>query len=129
MLERTKILIVEDEAVIAMHLSMIIEDCGGEVIGPAHSVAEALELIAAGAEIDGAVLDGNLGDADITPVALELVAKDISVVIYSGVGIPSDLASLHPDLPVVLKPQAASKAISLLVASIEDKQICSLRVP
>jgi CheY-like chemotaxis protein len=93
-LEHTKILIVEDEAVIAMHLSMIIEDCGGQVIGPAISVAEALALIAAGAEIEGAVLDGNLGDGDVTPVALELVARAIPVVIYSGVGIPPDLASV-----------------------------------
>lgn len=41
MLHRAKILIVEDEAVIALHLAMIIEDQDGQVVGPAASVAEA----------------------------------------------------------------------------------------
>jgi DNA-binding NtrC family response regulator len=117
-LQRAKILIVEDEAMIALHLAVVVEDSDGEVVGPAASVAEALELIDAGAVIEGAVLDGNLGDGDVTPVALKLVAAAVPVVIYSGVGIPADLASVHPDLPVLLKPLAATQAVSLLAARI-----------
>jgi DNA-binding response OmpR family regulator len=56
-LHRAKILIVEDEAVIALHLAMVIEDQDGQVVGPAASVAEATEMIAAGVIIEGAVLD------------------------------------------------------------------------
>lgn len=107
-LHRDRILIVEDEAVIAMHLAVIVEDFDGKVIGPAASVAEALAMIEAGTPIEGAVLDGNLGDGDVTPVALKLVAAAVPVVIYSGVGIPPDLASVHPDLPVLKKPLAAT---------------------
>jgi DNA-binding NarL/FixJ family response regulator len=118
MLQRARILIVGDEAFIATHLAVIIEDYDGEVVGPASNVAEALELIAPGAVIEGAVLDGNLGDADITPVALKLVAEAIPILIYSGVGVPPDLASVYPDLPLVLKPSAAAKAVTLLAACI-----------
>jgi DNA-binding NtrC family response regulator len=118
MLHQAKILIVEDEALIAMHLAIIIEDQDGQVIGPAVSVAEALKIIVAGTVIEGAVLDGNLGDGDITPVALELIANGIPVVIYSGVGVPLDLSALHPDLPVILKPSAATQAVNLLAACI-----------
>jgi DNA-binding NtrC family response regulator len=117
-LQRAKILIVEDEAMIAMHLAVVVEDSDGEVVGPAASVAEALELIDAGAVIEGAVLDGNLGDGDVTPVALKLVAAAIPVVIYSGVGIPPDLASIHPDLPVLQKPSAATQVVSVLAKRI-----------
>jgi len=46
--------IFEDEAFIATHLAVIIEEHDGEAVGPASSVAEALELIAAGAVIEGA---------------------------------------------------------------------------
>jgi DNA-binding NtrC family response regulator len=118
MLHQAKILIVEDEALIAMHLAIIIEDHDGQVIGPAVSVAEALEMIVAGTVIEGAVLDGNLGDGDITPVALELIANGVPVVIYSGVGVPLDLAAIYPDLPVILKPSAAIQAVNLLAACI-----------
>jgi CheY-like chemotaxis protein len=62
MLKRAKILIVEDEAMIATHLVVLVEDHNGEVVGLAASVAEALEMLAEGIEVDGAVLDGNLGD-------------------------------------------------------------------
>jgi DNA-binding NtrC family response regulator len=118
MLQRAKILIVEDEAMIAMHLAIIVEDSDGEVVGPAASVAEALEMIDAGAVIEGAVLDGNLGDGDVTPVALRLVEAAIPVVLYSGVGVPPSLAAVVPDLPVLLKPLAATQAVSLLAARI-----------
>jgi DNA-binding NtrC family response regulator len=123
MLQRAKILIVEDEAMIALHLAVVVEDSDGEVIGPAASVAEALELIDAGAVIEGAVLDGNLGDGDVTPVALKLVAAAIPVVIYSGVGIPPSLAAVVPDLPVLLKPLAATQAVSLLAARITNPPV------
>jgi DNA-binding NtrC family response regulator len=119
MLQRAKILIVEDEAVIAMHLAIIVEDSDGEVVGPAASVAEALEMLDTGAVIEGAVLDGNLGDGDVTPVALRLVEAAIPVVIYSGVGIPPSLAAVVPDLPVLLKPLAATQAVSLLAARLK----------
>jgi DNA-binding NtrC family response regulator len=118
MLQRAKILIVEDEAIIALHLAIIVEDSDGEVVGPAASVAEALAMIDAGTPIEGAVLDGNLGDGDVTPVALKLVAAAVPIVIYSGVGIPPDLASIHPDLPVIKKPLAATHAVSVLASRI-----------
>jgi DNA-binding NarL/FixJ family response regulator len=127
MLKRAKILIVEDEAMIATHLAVLVEDHNGEVVGLAGSVAEALDLLATGIEVDGAVLDGNLGDGDVTPVALLLVAGSVPVVIYSGVGIPADLALTFPGLPVVLKPTGANAAISILANQIEIQNKPTLR--
>jgi CheY-like chemotaxis protein len=56
-----RILIVEDEALIAMVLADSLEDGGHEVVGPAATMAEALALCEA-APPELAVLDVNLGD-------------------------------------------------------------------
>ncbi len=69
MLNQRFVLILEDNAFVALDLSMAVEDSDGIVIGPAGSVAEALALIDA-QEISAAVLDCQLSDRDVTPVAL-----------------------------------------------------------
>ena len=57
-----RILIVEDEALIAMMLADSLEDGGHEVMGPAATMAEALALCEAAAPPELAVLDINLRD-------------------------------------------------------------------
>jgi len=58
-------------------------------------------------------------------MALKLVAEAIPIVIYSGVGVPPDLASVYPNLPLVLKPSAAVKAVTLLAACIAGESTIS----
>jgi CheY-like chemotaxis protein len=80
-----RILIVEDEYLIAMDLADRLGDLGAEVIGPAGSVAEALAVVAAeGNRIDGAVLDVNLRNERVYPVADALAAQGIRFVFASG---------------------------------------------
>jgi hypothetical protein len=50
------ILVVEDEPFVALDIAMEIEDAGGNVIGPAPSVAAAIELLKK-EEVHGAILD------------------------------------------------------------------------
>jgi DNA-binding response OmpR family regulator len=57
-----RILILEDEGLIALMLTLEIENAGHQVVGPVATVAEALELAAETAP-DVALLDVNLGDA------------------------------------------------------------------
>jgi DNA-binding NarL/FixJ family response regulator len=54
------VLVVEDEALVAMLLEDMLGDLGCRVIGPVMRVAEALERIAAETAIDVALLDVNL---------------------------------------------------------------------
>ena len=67
-LSRCNILIVEDQAIIALDLESAVEEANGQVIGPASTVREALKLLHAN-EVDAAILDANLPDGDVTPVA------------------------------------------------------------
>lgn len=103
MLNRALVLVAEDEPFIALDIALAIEDADGEVAGPASSVKEALALIDA-RPIEAAILDVNLLDGDITPVAETLFRLGIPVILQSGIGLPDDLAARFPDAVVHIKP-------------------------
>lgn len=59
-----RILIVEDEPLIAMDLNDILDDAGHEVVGIAATTAEAVQLAAASVPFDLAILDIDLAEGD-----------------------------------------------------------------
>ena len=79
-----RVLLVEDEYFIADELQRLFEESGAEVLGPVPSVERALDLIAATPEIDGAVLDVNLRDVLVYPVADALQARGVPFVFATG---------------------------------------------
>ena len=115
------ILIVEDNPIIALDMAFAVEDAGGTVVGPAASIKEALALIRK-CPIAGAILDVNLVDGDITPVAERLIADAVPLIFQTGVGLPADLAARFPDLVVRIKPCIASEMIEHLAAMIETRR-------
>lgn len=82
--EGARLLLVEDEFVLALGLSDVLEDLGAQVLGPVSTVAGALELISKIPEIDAAVLDINLGDDVVFPVADALVGRGVPFLFVSG---------------------------------------------
>jgi DNA-binding NarL/FixJ family response regulator len=78
-----RILVVEDNALVALELVHALHLAGFEVVGPAATVALALELLAAEG-CDAAALDINLGDETSEAVALELKRWDIPFLTLSG---------------------------------------------
>ncbi|MCT8003387.1 response regulator [Sphingomonas sanguinis] len=81
-----RILVVEDEYMLAQGLRSELEDAGAVVIGPEPSVACALTCIAREDRIDAVVLDVNLGGEMAFPVADELSARQIPFLFASGYG-------------------------------------------
>lgn len=79
-----RILVVEDEYLIATTLSDQLEGAGSIVVGPVASVETAIKAIESNPEIDAAVLDFNLGGAMAYPVADALLARNIPFVFTSG---------------------------------------------
>jgi len=102
MLTGKRILVAEDNDWIAHALIQTITNYRGIALGPAQTNVRALALI--DEHPDGAILDGNLLDGPITPVARALCDKSIPLVVFTGLGLPSDLQRSHPDIPVILKP-------------------------
>ncbi len=80
-----RILVVEDEALIAMELVDYLTEAGCEIVGPAQSLDEARKLIEE-ASFDGALLDGNLAGNPVDDLALALTRKGAPFVFVTGYG-------------------------------------------
>lgn len=102
MLGHAPILIVEDEPLLAFELQIGVEDAGGEVVGPVGTADAALQLLNS-VIIAGAVLDVQLADGDVTPVAEALMARRIPMVFQSEFDLPLGLQHLCPDVPFYKK--------------------------
>ena len=121
MLTDRLVMIVEDNCYIAMNLAMAVEDLDGTVAGPVGSVEEAFNLLK-DLPISAAVLDSQLSDRDVTPIALHLLGAAVPFVIHSGTGIPAELATTHPDIPVLMKPLHPEAVLAALVIEINGLQ-------
>ena len=97
-----RILLVEDEAIIAIMIEDMLADLGCEVVGPAANVADAASL-AQTERLAGAFLDVNLGGASIYPVADLLAERRIPFVFVSGYG-PAAIEARFVGTPVLSKP-------------------------
>ncbi|MDH7970788.1 response regulator [Sphingomonas sp. AR_OL41] len=98
-----RILLVEDEPLIAMMLEDFLEVLEKTLAGTADTVAAALELIAAGG-IDAAILDVNLrGGEQSWPIADALAAQGIPFVFATG-GTQDGLIEAHRERPTLAKP-------------------------
>lgn len=98
-----RVLIVEDEPLLAMLLEENIADLGHEPVGAAATVAQALALLDDG-PVDCAFLDFSLGGENTSiPVAARLQAENIPFTYLSGHSTLDKRASA-PDAPLLTKP-------------------------
>lgn len=102
-LEGRRILVVEDESLVAMLLETMLEDMGCTIIGPAGTIEEALELIAATSALDAALLDVNVAGRVIFPIATALVERDIPFIFSTGFG-AGNLPDEWRGRPAIQKP-------------------------
>lgn len=97
-----RILVVEDEALVALVLEDILAELGHKIIGPASNVSMGLE-IAQQQEFDIAILDLNLKGGSSLPIARALKARGIPVVFSTGYG-RGALPEPFKDTPLLQKP-------------------------
>lgn len=96
------VLVVEDEALVAMLVEDALLDAGATVLGPVATVAEALALLERETP-HVAVLDLNLAGETSTPVADALALRGIPFVVATGYG-ADGLPAGHATVPVLAKP-------------------------
>jgi CheY-like chemotaxis protein len=98
-----RVILVEDESLIAMMMEDLLTELGCEVVGAFGQVSAALEWLAAQSiPPDGALLDVNLGGEMVFPVAEALRARAIPFVFATGYGALSD--PRFADSPLINKP-------------------------
>ena len=121
---RARVLVVEDESLVAMMLADMLEEIGCTVVGPVASCAGALRLLEGGEALDLALLDVNLGSETAYGVADALSRRDVPYIFVSGYG-ASGLDQGYAAAPVLAKPfQPATLARTIgeiLALSTEKK--------
>jgi CheY-like chemotaxis protein len=124
MLHGARVLVVEDEFFVAISLVTEIESAGGVVVGPYNSVAAAVRAVES-ADVSAAILDANLIDRDVTPVAMLLAARNVPIVLHTGIGMPAELKRVHPSLRVILKPTPPAEVLCALEHEMARKVTAS----
>lgn len=104
-IEGLRLLLVEDEYVLALGVADVLGDLGAVVLGPVATVEDALALVERMPEIDGAVLDVNLGREVAYPVADALRARGIAFLFATANG-RAHLPERFAQVPLCEKPFA-----------------------
>jgi PAS domain S-box-containing protein len=100
--EGNRVLVVEDEALVAMVVTDALTELGYQVVGPFSRPPDALAAVKNG-PIDAAVLDINLAGTLVYPIADELAARGVPFVFVTGYGIES-VEKRFAHVPVLPKP-------------------------
>jgi DNA-binding response OmpR family regulator len=108
-----RILLAEDEALIAMDLAMELETRGAEIVGPVKDLAAALRA-AASERLDGAILDVDLRGELVYPAAEILLDRGIPFVFHSGRSRWEDTRMRFPTAPALSKPSSCAILLSAL---------------
>lgn len=109
-----RVLVVEDQAPVALFLVRALRQTEAQVMGPVRNANEA-EWMLAVERPDIAVLDITLGDGDVLPLADRLSANGIPFVLFTGQDDPTYVTRRFPDVPVVSK-MSADELIPTLAA-------------
>jgi two-component sensor histidine kinase len=108
----SRILLVEDEALIGAMFKQLLSDLGFDVVGPIATLEMAVAA-AHGETVQGAILDVNLGGTPIYPVADALEARGIPFVFVTGYS-ASSIDQRFAAIPVFEKPVQPDKLSELL---------------
>lgn len=112
-----RVLVLEDEPLIALDIADTLGDAGAAVIGPYDSIEAALDQ-KPDTSISAAVLDLRIGGASVAPVARWLAERGVPFVFYSGQALPAEFGKAWPDAPLLAKPVAARTLVAAVARSV-----------
>ena len=113
-----RLLLVEDEAMIAMMAEDMIEGLGHRVGHTAATLADALDACAT-MTFDAALLDVNLNGYSSMPVAVALKARNCPFAFTTGYG-AGGVDAEHRDMPVLSKPYALADLEATLAKFVDQ---------
>ncbi len=112
-----RVLVVEDEMMIAMLVEDMLAELGCSVVGPAHALEAALDLARTEVEIDAALLDVNLAGEPVFAVADALREKGVPAIFSTGYG-DAGLRDVDRGAPVLQKPFRAGDLARALAEAL-----------
>jgi CheY-like chemotaxis protein len=124
LLEGLRVLVVEDNLLLAEVTKLLLEDSGCQAVGPAGWLQRGLEL-AEHEPLDGAILDINLHGEMSFPIAEVLRARGVPFVFVTGYEDRSIVPMAYRSAPRLDKPVADERLIEVLVAAFTAKRLDS----
>src|SRR5579871_2999865 len=112
-LNGSRILVVEDEFIIAMEIQGSLEEAGATVVGPAYTVESALAMLDH-ETISAAIVDLRLGRDSATPVAAALAERHIPFVFYTGQPPGDPIRCAWPETGVLAKPASGEEIVQAI---------------
>jgi DNA-binding response OmpR family regulator len=117
-LQGLRVLVVEDEFLVAMDIELMLQQCGCAVVGPIADLATALRTVQEGG-FDLALLDVNVGGQPVTAVAEALQAQAVPLVFCTGYEAAS-LPERFAGAPTLKKPFQARDVVAAVRAARRD---------
>jgi CheY-like chemotaxis protein len=115
-----RILVVEDETLIALTAEDMLTDAGADVV-IATRTSEAADHLSGSHPFDGAIIDLNLGDGYDFSVAAIAVGRGIPVVLATGYSPVIDLPEALAGIPIVSKPYTGDVLVSALTTTMRPR--------
>jgi len=127
-LQDARILVAEDNVVLALDLIDRLREAGAEVLGPAVTLAQTLAL-AKLPSIACAVLDVNLGRETVFPAAQVLRERGISTIFHTAIGNQDRLSQDWPDAQVLAKPASLEFLMRAILVACCGIASCVIPAP
>ena len=116
--DRPKVLVVEDEFIIALDLSETVQDLGYELEGPFDGNGAAIEAIEGDGLPDCAILDVFTADGEVYPLADKLSEAGVPIIFHSGHVPPDEVRSRYPDAQACSKPCPPDRLIGMVQEAV-----------
>ncbi len=116
-LQGLRVLVVEDETLVAMLIEEYLADFGCVVAGSVRRVAKGLQVLK-DLEVDAAVLDLNVAGESVSPIADVLGQRNVPFIFASGYGIKG-VEERWAGRPVLQKPFSAKELHAALLACVQ----------
>jgi CheY-like chemotaxis protein len=99
---KPRVLVIEDDIFIAMDVEHMVAECGCAPVGPVSNVEAGITTVREN-DLDGAVLDVNLGDERVWPVADLLKERGVPFILATGYS-TAEVPDRFANYPILHKP-------------------------
>jgi CheY-like chemotaxis protein len=116
-----RVLVIEDETLVAMLLEDMLGDIGCQVVGPVPRISKALEIATdPTVALDVAILDVNVAGEEVFPVAEALAGRGVPFAFATGYG-DSGVRDPWRNRPVLQKPFRQEQITEVLVRALDAR--------
>lgn len=117
---RPRVLVVEDNFLIGEFMRQILDGLDYVVVGPVPTLGEALLAIET-VDLDGALIDVQIGDETAAPAAEELASRGVPFILTTGRGSRAGLPAVLANAPLLAKPFEVWQLEAMVAAMFQPR--------